>query len=80
LLNSNICASENIIGPITDLEDFDMEYEDHLDDDDWLREDEDFDDADWLEYDDWFPDDDDWLDIGDDFNDIDDDEKDWLLD
>ena len=56
LKNSNICASEGIIGPISDILHLQIKkILDDLQDDDWYDEDEDDDeeDDDWEDDDDW---------------------------
>ena len=57
LKNSNICASEGIIGPISDTEHVSTRPIDWMDIDDDLFEDDDWDDEDWDEFDieEWLP-------------------------
>ena len=86
-MNFNLCAGENIIGPISDVQHvLEEDYEDleDLNEDDFLDEDEDFDMDDWDEVEEFIAmldeEDQDLIDTDEFMEGIDDYEKEWLLD
>ena len=87
LQNSNICAGQNIIGPVSDVQhmshDEDDRWEDDLLDDDeddfFFDEEDDFDEEDWEDFEDWIASDDDgWVPDDEAWDSLERDEKEFL--